>query len=153
MTTDSDFDDGDLVLRRTFSTGVDDVWAAVTESERLARWYGTWTGDPATGSVMVTMNSEADAVAPVRYDITECVPPQLLSVVIGGDDDMGWALTVELTEYDGITTLTFVQRNVDRDALGNLRPGWEWYFDRLAASLDGTTMPSLDEFESTYLGD
>ena len=44
-----------LVLRRHFSVSIDDVWASVTESERLGRWFGTWTGDPATGSVMVTM--------------------------------------------------------------------------------------------------
>ena len=37
-------------VTRTFHAPIDDVWAAVTEPERLARWLGTWTGDPATGT-------------------------------------------------------------------------------------------------------
>ena len=36
-----------LVLHRTFRAPVEDVWAAVTDPERLVRWIGTWTGDPA----------------------------------------------------------------------------------------------------------
>ena len=34
-----------LVIERTFRAPVEDVWAAVTESQRLGRWIGTWTGD------------------------------------------------------------------------------------------------------------
>ena len=51
-----------VVLRRTFHAPVEDVWAAVTEPERLARWIGTWTGDPASGEVAFRM-LERDAVA------------------------------------------------------------------------------------------
>ena len=36
-----------VVFERTFRAPIDDVWAAVTEPERLERWIGTWTGDPA----------------------------------------------------------------------------------------------------------
>lgn len=39
---------------------MDDVSAPITESERLARWYGTWTGDPDAGFVMVTMFVQTD---------------------------------------------------------------------------------------------
>ena len=55
-------DDGrTLVLSRTFTAAVEEVWASVTESERLGRWFGTWTGDPTSGSVMVTMNAEPES--------------------------------------------------------------------------------------------
>ena len=40
-----------LVIERTFDAAIDDAWAAVTEPERMARWIGTWTGDPATKRV------------------------------------------------------------------------------------------------------
>ena len=46
-----------LVLERTFRAPVVDVWAAITEPERLERWIGTWTGDPASGSVLVRMTA------------------------------------------------------------------------------------------------
>ena len=45
-----------LVFERTFRAPIEDVWAAVTESDRLARWIGEWTGDPSTGSVTFRMN-------------------------------------------------------------------------------------------------
>ena len=39
-----------VVFERTFAAPIADVWAAVTESDRLVRWIGRWTGDPASGS-------------------------------------------------------------------------------------------------------
>jgi hypothetical protein len=49
-------DDGHtLVLVRRFTAPIEDVWASVVDSERLSRWFGTWSGDPSTGSVMLTI--------------------------------------------------------------------------------------------------
>ena len=59
-------DDGGtaMVLRRHYSDPVEDVWAAITESDRLARWIGTWTGEPREGgTVSFTMTGEVDAAA------------------------------------------------------------------------------------------
>ena len=42
-------DGRDLVIRRTFRAPIEDVWASVTESERTARWFGSWTGEPGPG--------------------------------------------------------------------------------------------------------
>lgn len=146
----SGLEDGNLVLHRTFTASADDVWASITESDRLARWYGTWTGDPGAGFVMVTMNAEADEVAPARYDIVECDPPHLLLIDLK-DENFHWRLRIELTEADGLTTLTFVQTDIDPDAVGDIAAGWRWYLDRLGASIDGATPPTLNDFESTYL--
>ena len=46
MTTDQQADDGSrlVVLRREWPDPIDDVWSALTESERTARWIGTYTG-------------------------------------------------------------------------------------------------------------
>lgn len=53
-----------MILTRTFRAPIGDVWAAVTEPDRLARWIGTWSGDPASGSVRFRMTAEgADAPA------------------------------------------------------------------------------------------
>ena len=41
---DHDGDRRTLRLTRTFRAPIEDVWAAVTEPERLARWIGTFTG-------------------------------------------------------------------------------------------------------------
>lgn len=91
-----------LVLTRQFRTSIDDVWASIAESDRLSRWFGTWTGDPSTGTVSVTMNAEAEPMPAVPYEIRRCEPPKALSVRVS--DEYGtWTLTAELAAVDGTT--------------------------------------------------
>src|SRR5690606_32903031 len=66
-----------LVLPRTLAASVDDVWAAITEPERLGRWFGTWTGDPATGQVRVRWDFEEE-MADETYAIDACEAPHHL---------------------------------------------------------------------------
>lgn len=68
-----------LVLHRTFSGDINGVSTSFTESDRLSRWYGTGTGDPSTGSVMVAVNAEPGEPKPARFEITACEPPALES--------------------------------------------------------------------------
>lgn len=138
-----------LVLTRRFTTPIDHVWAAITESERLARWFGTWSGDPSTGSVLVTMNAEAEPVPPARYDIRACDPPRLLSVS-AVDDGGQWHLTATLTEADGGTTLVLRQEDLDPATVADTGPGWDWYLDRLVATITGAEPPSLAAFDADY---
>ena len=52
----------DLVIVRTFNAPIEDVWASRTESERTARWIGTWIGERrVVGTVYVQMTEEEDA--------------------------------------------------------------------------------------------
>lgn len=139
-----------LVLTRSFSAPIDDVWASITESDRLARWFGTWTGDPDDGFVLFTMNAEAGEIPPVRYDIQDCEPPRLLR--ISATDDHGhWVLAAELSDDGTGTVLTFRQEELDPSSAHETGPGWEWYLDRLVAAVTGAEPPSLEEFESSYM--
>lgn len=144
-------DDGTtLALTRHFNSPIEDVWASITESDRLARWFGTWTGDPSTGSVTVTMNAEAEPVSPSRYDIGECTPPRVLAV--STEDDGGvWHLRADLSESDGVTTLVLRHEHIGPDEVASAGVGWEWYLDRLAAAAAGGTPPSLEDFDAQYL--
>jgi uncharacterized protein YndB with AHSA1/START domain len=139
-----------LVLERRFAASIDDVWLSITESARLARWYGTWTGDPSSGSVMVTMTAEAEPVPPTRHVIEECEPPRLLEVT-STDDHGSWRLRVELSETTDGTVLVFRQMAIDPGAAADVGPGWEWYLDRLVASVTGDEPPGLPAFESEYM--
>ena len=100
---------------------------------------------------MVTMNAEAEEVAPARYDIIECDAPRRLSLAFG-DAGVRWSLDIELSESDGATSLIFVQQDIEPDMATDMGAGWGWYLDRLGAGIDGTTPPTLDDFESIYLG-
>ena len=75
-----------LVFERTFRAPVEDVWAAVTAPERLERWIGTWTGDPASGSVAFRMTAEGEGAPEEEMVIRECDPPRRLAVTsrVGG---------------------------------------------------------------------
>jgi len=125
-----------VAWRRTFRAPIDDVWAAVSEPDRLARWIGTWTGDPAEGFVMFAMTAEGEDVEASRWDVPECEPPHRLRVE-SVDEWGSWYLTLDLAEADGVTTLTFSQVIVDAATIENTAPGWEYYLDRLVQAETG----------------
>lgn len=134
-----------VVLTRTFHAPIADVWAAVTESDRLSRWIGTWSGDPSSGSVQFQMNSEGDDVLPSTFRIEACEPPHHLNGTLGD----AWDLQLHLTEKDGITTLEFAQVVTDPAQLESVGPGWEYYLDRLAAAEKGGDVSAID-FDRDY---
>ena len=68
-----------LVLERTFHAPITSVWAAVTDSARLERWIGTWSGDPSSGSVEFRMTAEGDDVDAETFVIHACEAPRLLA--------------------------------------------------------------------------
>jgi uncharacterized protein YndB with AHSA1/START domain len=137
-----------VAFERTFHAPITDVWAAVTESDRLERWIGTWTGDPASGSVRFQMNAEGDAVPESTYEIRRCEPPRLLG--IRAVDDFGvWILTLELSEAAGVTTLRLSQVIDDPAQIENTGPGWDFYLDRLVAAETGGDVSAID-FDRDY---
>jgi len=170
VTTDPQVDgEGrDIVLRREWPDPIDDVWSALTESERTARWIGTWTGQTERGEeagavgstgpvrpshpasspryVEFTMTGEVDAggevAPPVTVTIVECDPPRRLVLDIPEGDGPPWRVAVSLTEEGGRTVLLFEQRVVGGVSPADVEAGWGWYLDRLGASLHGEPMPS-----------
>ena len=142
--------DGDrsvLTITREFRAPIEDVWASVTESERLGRWIGTFTGDPASGRVAFLMTAEG-ATEPGEMEIRECDPPRVLRVTTHFGEEH-WHLDVVLEEQDGVTTLTFSQPGIDPVAAESVGPGWEYYLDRLVAAETGGDVSAID-FERDY---
>ena len=138
-------DDRDLLTwERTSERPIDEVWNAVTDSDRLSRWIGTWTGDPAEGFVLFSMNAEGDeASEPARYELPGCEAPRLLRVTSVSEWG-SWVLALELAEDGGTTTLTFTHLVDDVDAIENIGPGWEYYLDRLVVAEDGGDATTVD---------
>ena len=131
-----------VVLRfeRSYDASPAEVWEALTDPDRVARWLGSWTGDPASGQVLLVMTDEADAPAePVLID--RCEPPLRLDVTMDPGDG-GWPLSLVLTEHAGRTTLVFEHRLAEPYDAGSIGPGWQYYLDRLGAVLDGSPVPA-----------
>lgn len=137
-----------VVFERRFRAPIDDVWAAITESDRLGRWIGTWSGDPASGSVQFLMTAEGEGVAESTYQIEACDPPHRLDLR-SVDESGTWVLRLSLEETQGFTTLRFAQLLPDLAVLDDTGPGWDYYLDRLVAVETEGDVEAID-FERDY---
>lgn len=136
-----------LTFRRDLPDPVDDVWSAITDPDRCARWFGRWTGDARPGgTVALSLTSDEDGggpPAPTR--IVVCEPPHRLAVEITEEAGDPWELTVALIPAGTGTVLEFEQVLPDGFSPADAGPGWHWYLDRLAAVLSGGPMPDWEE--------
>lgn len=137
-----------LVFRRRFPHPVEDVWSAVTESERLARWFGSYEGVGSPGgTVTLTMTAEEDAGGePSPVHILECEPPRRLVVDLPESAARTWRIALTLSEEGGTTMLLFEQTVPADMDVTDVGPGWHWYLDRLDASLAGSPMPDWNDY-------
>ena len=140
---DRDGDRHTLVIIRTFHAPIEDVWASVTEPERLERWIGTYAGDPTSGEVMFRMTAEDENASAEAMKIRECEPPRRLALTSHVGEE-SWFLELDLTEADGVTTLTFSQPDINPQAAESVGPGWEYYLDRLVAAETGGDVAAID---------
>jgi uncharacterized protein YndB with AHSA1/START domain len=144
----------DLVVVRTFNAPIEDVWASITESERTARWWGPWKGEPGPGkTIRYKMAFEGEGPDSEML-IEACEPPVHLAV--RGLGAYGWRLEAHLSESNGITEMRFTHHLDEKTNVGDVGPGWEYYLDNLVASRDGTTMPDFNHYypsqKAYYLG-
>jgi len=137
-----------LVIERELRAPIHDVWAAVTEPDRLVRWIGTFTGDPASGHVLFRMTAEGEDAPEDDMEIRECDPQRRLAVTSQVGDER-WQLELDLVERDGGTVLTFTQPDIDPVAAESVGPGWEYYLDRLVAVLTDGDVTGVD-FDRDY---
>lgn len=142
--------DGETFIEftRTFRAPIEDVWAAVTESERLARWIGSWTGDPADGEVIFRMGFEGDDMPSELFRIDACEAPRLLRITStaphDGENPQVWDLRIHLAEEDGVTTLVFAQSVPEPTMAEGVGPGWHYYLDRMVAAETGADVEAID---------
>ncbi|WP_202842407.1 SRPBCC family protein [Luteimonas saliphila] len=135
----------DLVIERSFHAPIEDVWASVSEPDRLARWFGRWSGEAGPGKyVMLQLGFEKDA-SPCRVLIESCRPPAHLAVCMK-DDHGDWRLELTLEQRGDTTQLRFVQHLTDPGLVGDTGPGWEYYLDMLIAAHGGQPLPDFANY-------
>lgn len=136
-----------IVFVRHLHAPVEQVWAAVTDPQRLARWIGTWTGDPASGSVAFRMTAEEGKPEEV-HRIEVCEPPRLLRTRARGEgldgQDHDWRLEIRLAEDGGGTALHLAQFLPEAAWAHSIGPGWDYYLDRLVAAETGGDVAAID---------
>jgi uncharacterized protein YndB with AHSA1/START domain len=136
----------DLVLERVLPGSIDDAWASITESDRLARWFCTWTGEPRVGAtVELTMVAE-EGDAASQAEIVACEPPTHLAVSTHSQTG-AWLLEATLTPIDASHTRLRFVHHLDEEARSEeIGPGWEYYLDGLLAAMTGNAVPDWDDY-------
>lgn len=109
-----------VTLRRDYPAEVTDVWEAVTDPQRLARWFAPVSGDLREGGAFQV---EGNAAGEVR----ECVPPSALTVTWGAPESI---VRVRLSASGDRTTLE-LEHTVPAAFAGSgagalyVGPGWD----------------------------
>jgi uncharacterized protein YndB with AHSA1/START domain len=135
----------DLVLERTFRADVEDVWASLTESERTARWFASWTGTPGPGRTIRYRLIFEEGMPEGDMTIDECEPPHRLAVSTT-DESGTWRLEARIRPAGDRTILTFTHHLEDPSSADQVGPGWEYYLDNLVASRTGDPLPKFDDY-------
>jgi uncharacterized protein YndB with AHSA1/START domain len=137
-------------FRREYPDPPDAVWAALTESDRLARWFGSFTGDARPGgTVQLTMTATEDAGGPdSTVHVEECEPHRSLRVRVEQDEGEPWVLSLALAPSADGTVLDFRQVLPPGFSPADAGPGWHWYLDRLGADLAGRAFPAWPDYEA-----
>ena len=87
------------MFRRTYDAGIDDVWDACTNPERLARWYQPVAGDLRLGGEFTQCEMGGGR-------IVACEAPRLLRLALGPGDPSPDQLELRLSSAaDGTTVL------------------------------------------------
>jgi uncharacterized protein YndB with AHSA1/START domain len=150
-----EFPSGDgrtVVLRRTYGAAIEDVWDAITNPDRLKRWFLPVSGDLRLGG---KYQIEGNAGG----EIMRCEPPRLLTVTwIFGDPDEAGASEVEvrLSSDTGGETVFELEHAATTDpdrwteyGPGAVGVGWDLTLLGLALHLRGETIEDPEAWQTS----
>ncbi len=136
---------GIVRIEDRFDTDIDDLWAALTDPRRLARWHGQVEGDLRPGGEFRrSLESEGwDGTGRVEA----CEPPRRLLVTIRETDE-SWrkghgvppfdaAIEAALTADGDQTILVVEVHGMPLDKIAFYGVGWQIHAENLAAHLAG----------------
>jgi uncharacterized protein YndB with AHSA1/START domain len=139
--------DGNGVVRieDRFQGDIDDLWSALTDPGRLARWYGQVEGDLRPGGQFRLYVEDADSEAAGRVEA--CEPPRRLRVTSRETDESylrgngvpphDEVIEVTLTAEGDQTILVIEVQGMPLDAVAFYGAGWQIHAENLAAYLAG----------------
>jgi uncharacterized protein YndB with AHSA1/START domain len=123
----------EVTLRRTYPTDPADLWSAITEPERIARWFA-----PVSGQLSVGGAFQLEGNAGGR--VLACEPPSSFRTTFG---DASSVVSVTLTAVGAGETELRLDHSVPLAMAGSVAgalfagPGWDEAFLRLTRHLAG----------------
>lgn len=131
-------------LQRRYTAEVDDVWDAITDPARLARWFAPVSGDLEPGG---TFQVEGNAGGEIR----ECRPPSTLVVTWGAPESV---VRVRLSGASDVTELE-LEHTVPTALAGSgagalyVGPGWDVALLGLGGWLTGWLVDPPEVWEAS----
>jgi uncharacterized protein YndB with AHSA1/START domain len=147
---------GTVRMKARFATGIDDLWSALTDPTRLARWYGDVQGD---------LREEGEFTAFVfasewngRGRIEKCIRPQHLRVTQWEEESAKHTVSADLVADGADTVLFFATSGMPTDLLWAYGAGWQAHLEDLGAHIAGqdpldvstSTGSRMDELDLIY---
>jgi uncharacterized protein YndB with AHSA1/START domain len=141
-----------VVLRRRYDAKIEDVWDAITDAERLSRWFLPVSGDLRLGG---RYQLEGNAGG----EILSCEPPRRLKVSwLFGSDAKDGTSEVEVrlapgsgggTEFELVHAAVVDEEFFSTYGPGATGVGWDLGLLGLARHLTGDDIDDPSEFESS----
>ncbi len=136
---------GAVRMEDRYDTDIDDLWSALTDPLRLARWYGQVEGDLLPGGEF-RLHIESDGWDGTGR-VEACEPPRRL-LVTTREADESWrkgrgaqpfdeAIEATLTADGDQTILVIEVLGMPLDKIGFYGAGWQIHAENLAAYLAG----------------
>jgi len=128
----ADTETAKVTVQRRYPADVSDVWSAITDPERVRRWFLPLTGDLRAGG-------DFELEGHVGGRIITCDPPAHLVVTFGGEDSL---VDVRLSAEES-ETLLLLEHSVPISLAGSsagalyVGPGWDGALMSVALYLDG----------------
>jgi len=153
---------GVVRIEDRYDTNIDDLWSALTDPIRLARWYGQVEGDLRPGGEFRLYLESADWNGTGRVEV--CEPPRRL-LVTTRESDESWRkgrgakpfdAAIEATLIaDGAQTILVIEvQGMPLDKLAFYGAGWQINAENLATYLAGRergdTNSRWDELVPSY---
>lgn len=136
---------GVVRIEDRYDTGIDDLWSALTDPARLARWYGAVEGDLRPGGEIRIYLEAADIESTGRIEV--CEPPRRLRVTTRETDEsyqrghgvppFDARIDAALTTVGERTDLVIEVRGMPLERIAAYGAGWQIHAENLAAHLAG----------------
>ena len=128
--------DGKGIVRMEdlYDTSIEDLWSALTDPQRLARWVAEVNGDLRPGGdFRASFTSGWEGAG--RLD--ECEPPRRLLLTLDPGQEDETVIEAELFAEGDQTRLVVEERGLPLGELAAHGAGWQAHVEDLAAYLEG----------------
>jgi uncharacterized protein YndB with AHSA1/START domain len=125
---------GVVRMEDRYDTHIDDLWSALTDPQRLARWIADVKGElNLGGTFQASFTSSWEGAGRIEV----CEPPRRLLVTMDPGSDEETVIEAELIADGDQTRLVLEERGFTMDVVAAHGAGWQAHMEDLAAHLEG----------------